>query len=47
MEKPWWVAKDVCDVLKIKNTTQALERLEVTMFNKGGQHGETNFVNES
>lgn len=26
--QPWWVAKDVCDVLDIKNNRQALERLD-------------------
>jgi len=46
----WFAGKDVCAVLDIKNTTQALQRLdddEVTMFNIGGLIGETNFVNES
>ena len=26
--KPWWVATDVCRVLEIKNTSQALQRLD-------------------
>lgn len=46
--EPWFVAKDVCDVLEIKNTTQAIQKLdedERTMFNIGRQ-GETNVVNE-
>lgn len=46
--EPWFVAKDVCEVLEIQNTTQALSRLdndERTMFNIGRQ-GETNIVNE-
>jgi prophage antirepressor-like protein len=48
-DQPWLVAKDICEVLEIQNTTQALQRLdsdEVTMFNIGGLHGETNVVNE-
>lgn len=46
--EPWWIAKDVCDVLDIANPTQALSRLdddERSMFNIGRQ-GETNVVNE-
>lgn len=27
-KNPWWVAKDVCDVLEIKNSRQALTRLD-------------------
>lgn len=48
-DQPWFAAKDVCEVLEIKNTTDALKRLdadEVTRFNLGGLSGETNFVNE-
>lgn len=47
--KPWFVAKDICNVLEIKNTTDSLKRLdadEVTRFNLGGLAGETNAVNE-
>lgn len=36
----WFVVKDVCDVLEIKNTTQAMQKLdedERTMFNIGRQ----------
>lgn len=47
--EPWWVAKDVCAVLEITNTTDALKRLdedEVTRLNLGGLSGETNVVNE-
>ena len=46
--EPWFVANDVCKVLEIKNTTQAIQRLEVderSMFNIGRQ-GEANIVNE-
>jgi len=47
--QPWWVAKDVCEVLELSNPTVTLQRLdedEVTKFNLGGFQGETNFVNE-
>ncbi|MBD0381247.1 phage antirepressor KilAC domain-containing protein [Paenibacillus sedimenti] len=47
--QPWFVAKDVCDILEISNPTVAIQRLdadEVTKFNLGGLHGETNIVNE-
>lgn len=46
--EPYFVAKDVCEILEIKNPTQAVNRLdkdERTMFNIGRQ-GETNLVNE-
>ncbi len=49
-EDVWFVAKDVCEVLEIKNTTQAAQKLdedEVTMFNIGGLSGNTNSINES
>ena len=26
--EPWWVAKDVCDVLELSNPTMALEGLD-------------------
>lgn len=44
----FFVAKDVCEALDIKNTTQAIQRLdedERTMLNIGRQ-GSTNLVNE-
>lgn len=46
--EPWFVAKDICEILDIKNTTQAINRLEDdehTMLNIGRQ-GNTNFINE-
>lgn len=51
----WFVAADVCAVLNIKNTTQALQVLdddERSMFNIGrsdinGGGGEVNIINES
>ncbi len=49
-DEPWFVAKDVCEILDIQNVTQAVDRLdsdEVTMFNIGSQSGETNIVSES
>ncbi len=45
----WWVAKDVCDSLGIKNPTQAIEFLdddERSMFNIGRQ-GDVNIISES
>lgn len=46
---PWFVAKDVCDILEISNPSDALKRLdddERSRFNLGRQ-GETNIVNEA
>ncbi|MNM07377.1 Phage antirepressor protein KilAC domain protein [compost metagenome] len=46
--EPWFIAKDVCEVLEIANPTQAINRLdedERAMFNIGRQ-GEANIVNE-
>lgn len=46
--EPWFIAKDICEILDIKNTTQAVGRLdedERTMLNIGRQ-GSTNCVNE-
>lgn len=46
--EPWFVAKDVCEILDIKNPTDALKRLdddERSRFNLGRQ-GSTNVVNE-
>lgn len=49
--EPWWVAKDVCDVLRIQNVTQAVQRLdedEHSMFDIGCNGGpERNIINES
>lgn len=45
---PWFVASDICNCLGIKNTTQAVARLdkdEWSKFNLGRQ-GDTNCVNE-
>lgn len=49
-DEPYWVLKDVCDVLEIKNATDVSKRLdedEVTRFNLGGLVGEVNIINES
>lgn len=46
--QPWFVAKDVCDVLGLTNPTMSLQNLdedERAKFNLGRQ-GETNIVNE-
>lgn len=45
---PYFVAVDICKVLEIQNTTQAIQKLDAderTMLNIGRQ-GETNLVNE-
>ncbi|MDH5160382.1 BRO family protein [Heyndrickxia oleronia] len=47
--EPWFVAKDVCNILEILNTTDALKRLdedERSRFNLGRQ-GNANVINES
>ena len=47
--EPWFVAKDVCDILGTTNPTMAmngLEPFERTKFNLGRQ-GEANIINES
>jgi len=46
---PWFVLKDVCDVLGLSNPTVVAARLdadEVTKFDLGGLSGEINIVNE-
>ncbi|MEA4928561.1 MAG: BRO family protein [Candidatus Limiplasma sp.] len=46
--EPWFVAADVCRVLEIKNSTQAIQRLETderAMLNIGRQ-GDANIVSE-
>lgn len=47
--EPWFVAADVCQILKQTNTTMALKSLdedERSNFNLGRQ-GEVNIINES
>ena len=47
--EPWFVASDVCSVLDVTNTTQAMQALdddERSMFNIGRQ-GQANVINES
>ncbi|PEQ07105.1 phage repressor protein/antirepressor Ant [Bacillus wiedmannii] len=45
----WFVAKDVCDVLELTNTTMALQTLDSDERSKLnlGRQGETNVINES
>lgn len=48
--EPWWVLKDVCDVLDLSNPSIVAARLdsdEVTKFDLGGLSGESNIINES
>lgn len=47
--EPWFVAKDVCDILGVQNVTQSMQQLEDferSMFNIGHQ-GEANIISES
>lgn len=47
--EPWFVAKDVCDILGTTNPTMAMDGLEPferTKFNLGRQ-GEANIINEN
>lgn len=47
--EPWFVAKDICDILEISNPSDTLKRLdddERSRFNLGRQ-GETNIINEA
>jgi len=50
--QPWFVAKDVCDCLKLGNATEALRNLDVderlpSVVMRSGQKREVNLVNES
>lgn len=47
--EPWFIAKDVCEILELSNATVALQRLEfdeLTKLNIGSRQGETNIINE-
>ena len=49
--EPWFVAKDVCDALEIKNSRQALTRLDEdeksdVILNDGSQNRNMSIVNE-
>ena len=47
--EPWFVAKDVCDILGVQNVTQSMQQLEDferSMFNIGRQ-GNANIISES
>ena len=47
--EPWWVAKDVCDVLELSNPTMALEGLDEDERAKFclGRQGDANIITES
>ena len=48
-DEPWFVAKDVCEILELTNPSMVIQRLdedERSKFNLGRQ-GETNIINES
>lgn len=46
--QPWWVAKDVCEVLGLTNPTMAIQELEEDERAKYslGRQGESNIINE-
>ena len=46
--QPWWVAKDVCDILELSNPTVAIAELEEDERAKYslGRQGEANIINE-
>jgi anti-repressor protein len=49
-DAPWFVVKDVCEILGIGNPSQAITRLdddEVTLISTEGNHRKTNIINES
>ncbi len=50
--EPWWVAKDVCDVLGLNNITEALrsldeDELSSEILKSGGQGREMKLISES
>ena len=50
--EPWWVLKDVCDVLDLSDTNKTAERLDTDELTRikivsGGQNREMLCVNES
>lgn len=51
-QEPWFVATDVCNALKIGNTTDVVNRLDddeklTSIVSRAGQNREVNLVNES
>ena len=50
--EPWWVAKDVCDILGLSNTTMALQGLDddeklISTLLMSGQKRDVWLINES
>lgn len=50
--EPWWVAKDICDILELTNITESLKRIDEedltsVKLNSGGQDREMKIINES
>ena len=50
--EPWWVARDVCDILELDHISNALkclddDELAVTKIQSGGQLREMNLISES
>lgn len=51
-DEPWWVVKDICDVLEIADASQAASRLDEAdrcqaLVSSGGQRRHMNVVNEA
>ena len=51
-DTPWWVAKDVCDILELNNITEALrgldsDELASEILKSGGQGREMRLISES
>ena len=51
-DTPWWVAKDVCDILELNNITEALrgldsDELASAILKSGGQGREMRLISES
>ena len=51
-DTPWWVAKDVCDILELNNITEALrgldsDELATAILKSGGQGREMRLISES
>jgi prophage antirepressor-like protein len=47
--EPWFIAKDICDVLELSNPTMAIQSLDEDQRSKLylGRQGEANIINES
>lgn len=51
-KEPWFIAKDICDLLELSNVTESLKALEsyeklTSVILRAGQMRKVNFINES